>query len=380
MECSEETQCLNARREIAMRRVLRFFLWGLIVIVALSAGLGVLFGYFVYSPAPEVPRLSGTLSKGTIEVGGLKRTYLTYVPRELPKAAPLVVVMHGSGENGAQMRIETGYGFERLADNRGFAVVYPNAYEGYWDVCSIVGDISANGKIDDVGFLGAVVDKLITEIGVDQGRVFAIGSSRGGSMAFRLALEAPSRFRAVAAVSANVPTPENFKCKPGGQGTSSVMIMNGTKDPLVPFDGGEVNLLGLFVPGGIPGGQLGGVIGGIISVSSSLAAAPTVSKPVPAVQRIRISQGVTQGLLIFRIEPTYPPLAQQARIQGVVVMTALIDKGGNVQHLQVVSGHPLLAPAAIAAVKQWRYKPFVLNGQPLEVETTVTVNFHLRSQ
>jgi len=250
MECSEETQCLNARREIAMRRVLRFFLWGLIVIVALSAGLGVLFGYFVYSPAPEVPRLSGTLSKGAIEVGGLKRTYLTYVPRELPKAAPLVVVMHGSGENGAQMRIETGYGFERLADNRGFAVVYPNAYEGYWDVCSIVGDISANGKIDDVGFLGAVVDKLITKIGVDQGRVFAIGSSRGGSMAFRLALEAPSRFRAVAAVSANVPTPENFKCKPAGQGTSSVMIMNGTKDPLVPFDGGEVNLFGLFYRNG----------------------------------------------------------------------------------------------------------------------------------
>jgi poly(3-hydroxybutyrate) depolymerase len=66
-------------------------------------------------------------------------------------------------------------------------------------------------------------------------------------MAFRLALEAPSRFRAVAAVSANVPTPENFKCKAAGQGTSSVMIMNGTMDPLNPFDGGEVKLFGLFI-------------------------------------------------------------------------------------------------------------------------------------
>jgi len=114
-------------------------------------------------------------------------------------------------------------------------------------VCSIAGDISANGlNIDDMGFLTGMIDKLITETGVDPGRVFATGSSRGGSMAFRLALEAPSRFRAVAAVSANVPTPENFKCKPAGHGTSSVMIMNGTKDPLVPFDGGEVNLLGLF--------------------------------------------------------------------------------------------------------------------------------------
>ena len=83
-------------------------------------------------------------------VGGLKRTYRTYVPRGLVKGAALVVVMHGAGENGAQIRVWTGYGFERLADEHGFAVVYPNAYEGYWDVCNIVGDVSANGvNIDD---------------------------------------------------------------------------------------------------------------------------------------------------------------------------------------------------------------------------------------
>jgi polyhydroxybutyrate depolymerase len=145
------------------------------------------------------------------------------------------------------MRAETGYGFERLADEHGFAVAYPNAYGGYWDVCTIAGDVSANGlNIDDVGFLTGMVDKLVSEISVDPGRVFAAGSSRGGFMAFRLALEAPSRFRAVAAVSANVPSPENFKCKPTGQGTPSVMIMNGTDDPLVPFDGGSVSLFGLF--------------------------------------------------------------------------------------------------------------------------------------
>ena len=158
-----------------------------------------------------------------------------------------MVVMHGAGENGARIRIETGFGFDRLAEEHGFAVVYPNAYEGYWAVCNIVGDVSANGlNIDDVGFLTGMADKLVSEIGIDPGRVFAAGSSRGGFMAFRLALEAPSRFRGVAAVSANVPSPENFKCKPAGQSTSSVMIMNGTKDPLVPFDGGSVSLFGLF--------------------------------------------------------------------------------------------------------------------------------------
>jgi polyhydroxybutyrate depolymerase len=229
-----------------MRRVLRFFLWGLIV---LALG-GALFGYYVYSPAPEVPRLSGKLIKGSLEVDGLKRTYLTYMPQGLTRGAPLVVVMHGSGQNSAQMRTATGYGFERLADEHGFAVVYPDGYEGYWNACNIVGDYSANKlNINDVGFLTGMLDKLITEMGVDRERVFAIGVSRGGHMAFRLALEASSRFRAVAAVAANVPTPENFKCKPAGQGTSSVMIMNGTKDPLNPFDGGEVKLFGLLKRG-----------------------------------------------------------------------------------------------------------------------------------
>jgi polyhydroxybutyrate depolymerase len=227
-----------------MRRVLRLFLWGLVVVVALG---GALFGYFVYSPAPEVLRLSGQLTEATIQVGGLERTYLTYVPRGLRKEAPLVVVMHGSGEDSARMRVATGYGFERFADERGFVVVYPNGYEGYWNACNVVGDYGANKlNVDDVGFLTAMVGKLIAEISVDPGRVYATGISRGGHMAFRLALEAPSRFRAVAAVAANVPAPENSKCKPAGQGTSSVMIMNGTKDPLNPFDGGELKLFGLF--------------------------------------------------------------------------------------------------------------------------------------
>jgi protein TonB len=134
------------------------------------------------------------------------------------------------------------------------------------------------------------------------------------------------------------------------------------------------------VPGGIPGGQLGGVIGGIISSTSSLAAVPKLGpKVVTPIQRVRMSQGVTKGLLTYRIEPTYPTVAREARIHGEVVLTAIIDKDGNIENLQLVSGHPMLAPAAINAVKQWRYKPYLLNGQPVEVETTITVNFELRA-
>jgi len=228
-------------------RVLRVCLLSLLVIVGVG---GALLGYFAYSTAPEVPQLSGTLTKETIEADGVTRTYRTYAPRGLAKGAPLVVVMHGSGENGAQIRMETGYGFDRISDTHGFAVVYPNAYEGDWEACSIVGRLSTNGlTVDDVGFLTQLVDKLIRDIGVDPGRVFAAGSSRGGSMAIRLALEAPSRFRAVAAVSASVPAPENFRCQLAGRSTS-IMIMNGTEDPLVPFEGGKVSLFGLFYKNG----------------------------------------------------------------------------------------------------------------------------------
>ncbi len=153
------------------------------------------------------------------------------------------------------------------------------------------------------------------------------------------------------------------------------MIKEDEAPPPIAAAGGVVG----GVPGGIPGGQLGGVIGGIITSTSSLASVPTISKPVAMPTRIRISQGVSKGLLAYRVEPTYPPLARAARIQGTVVLTAMIDKDGAIQNLQVVSGHPMLAPAAIDAVKQWRYKPYLLSGQPIAVETTVTVTFALRT-
>ncbi|HEX6905360.1 MAG TPA: TonB family protein [Terriglobales bacterium] len=125
------------------------------------------------------------------------------------------------------------------------------------------------------------------------------------------------------------------------------------------------------VPGGVPGGQMGGVIGGIIS--STPVAVPKVATP----QRVRVSQGVSQGLLIHRVQPMYPPLARQARIQGTVVLQAEISKDGTIENLRLISGHPMLAPSAIEAVRQWRYKPYFLNGEPVAVETQITVNFTL---
>ncbi len=151
------------------------------------------------------------------------------------------------------------------------------------------------------------------------------------------------------------------------------MIKEDEAPPPMPASGGVVG----GVPGGIPGGQLGGVIGSVITATSNLSAIPRFVPVTP--QRIRISGGVTKGLLIHRVEPTYPPLARAARVQGDVILSAVIDVNGQIQNLQLVSGHPMLVPAAIAAVKQWHYKPYLLNGQPVEVETTITVIFTLSS-
>ncbi len=109
--------------------------------------------------------------------------------------------------------------------------------------------------------------------------------------------------------------------------------------------------------------------------SSSTQDTPKTTPERP--QRVRVSPGVASGLLISKVQPQYPEAARQARVQGQVILKALIDKEGSVQDLELVSGHELLAPAAIEAVKQWKYKPYLLNGQPVNVETQILVNFAL---
>lgn len=134
------------------------------------------------------------------------------------------------------------------------------------------------------------------------------------------------------------------------------------------------------VSGGIPGGTAGGVIGGIIGSVPTAAPPPPppvkVEKPATP-QRIRVGGQVQQANLIRQIKPVYPPLAKQARISGVVKLNAVIAKDGTIQQLNVISGHPLLVPAAVEAVKQWQYKPTLLNGEPVEVATQIDVNFTL---
>lgn len=132
---------------------------------------------------------------------------------------------------------------------------------------------------------------------------------------------------------------------------------------------------------GPPGGPgVVGIVGGDPGGTALLAAIGSGMRPAipaaPLVSPPRVSH-VMEGNLIRRVQPDYPALARQARIQGTVVLRAVINREGTIQDLQVIGGHPLLVQAAINAVRQWRYRPFYLNDQAVEVETQVTVNFSL---
>lgn len=137
------------------------------------------------------------------------------------------------------------------------------------------------------------------------------------------------------------------------------------KEEAEPDMGGAVG----GVPGGVAGGSMGGVIGGVIG--------GVPAPPKPAQSRIKVGGNVTAARILNRTNPVYPPLARQTRISGTVRLHAIIAKDGTVQQLEVLSGHPLLVQAALDAVRQWRYQPTLLNGEPVEVDTTVDVIFSL---
>jgi protein TonB len=119
--------------------------------------------------------------------------------------------------------------------------------------------------------------------------------------------------------------------------------------------------------GGSSGGTLGGMFGG--------QAAPKVKAAPP--QKINISGGVAAGYLLQKTIPVYPPIAKAARVQGTVQLQATISKTGTIEGLRVISGPAMLTQAAVDAVRSWRYRPYLLNGDPVEVETTVNVVFTL---
>jgi protein TonB len=126
-----------------------------------------------------------------------------------------------------------------------------------------------------------------------------------------------------------------------------------------------------------PVGNLGSSRMGVPDSIAGSMTRPILPSPPPAASRPPRISHMMEGNLIYRITPEYPTLARSARIQGAVLLSAIISKDGTIENLRVVSGHPMLVRAAIEAVSRWRYRPYVLNNEPVEVETQITVNFSL---
>jgi len=136
-------------------------------------------------------------------------------------------------------------------------------------------------------------------------------------------------------------------------------------------DAPDVGFIGRYTDGMRVGDNRG--IAGAIGNVGIVVAPPA---PAPVVHTVRISH-MNPGDLVRRVQPVYPPLARQARVQGQVVLAAIISKEGTIENLRLITGHPMLTAAAIDAVKQWHYRPYILNNEPVEVETEITVNFSL---
>ena len=133
------------------------------------------------------------------------------------------------------------------------------------------------------------------------------------------------------------------------------------------------------VVGGVPGGVVGGIPGGVLSdlLRSNGSMPVLTSTTVPAPKRMRLPARIAEANLVYDVAPKYPPEAGRERIEGIVVLMAVIGKDGTVEDVRVQSGLPVLAQAAIEAVKQWRYRPYLLNGEPVEIDSQITINFNL---
>lgn len=176
-----------------------------------------------------------------IVVDGVRRTYYIHFPpvHESSSQLPLVLVLHGGGK-GDGLTPAKYLGFTSLADSQGFVVAYPNGIDSYWrDGRGYTHRGESDTTVDDVGFISQLIDHLVREHNLDPKRVYVTGMSNGGMMTLRLGCELSAKLAAIAPVVANIPKNIITNCRPTRP--LPVLVMNGTDDPLVPYNGGYVH-------------------------------------------------------------------------------------------------------------------------------------------
>jgi polyhydroxybutyrate depolymerase len=190
------------------------------------------------------PTTDGIDQRESFNYNNLERTFHIYIPSLYDKLVqlPLVIVLHGRGGNGESMVLVTRKGFNKLADKDGFFVVYPDGVELNWNdgrMDEEANDRAHRENIDDVGFISELIDSMIEDYNIDPKRVYVTGISNGAIMSYRLACELSHKIAAIAPVDGNIPHLLLRECSPSMP--VSVLAINNVNDPLVPFEGGEIN-------------------------------------------------------------------------------------------------------------------------------------------
>jgi TonB family protein len=330
---------------------------------------------------------SAKAEKQTITFEGNQRTYYTFAPEKVAAApktsaapAPLLVLLHGSGRDGMS-QIEQ---WQDLAEKEGLVLAAPNSLNSReWSM-----------GVDGPEFLHAMVDAVQGRYSIDAKRMYLFGHSAGATFALYMGVM-ESQYFAAAGVHAGALSESFYPVLDAAKRKLPLAIWVGTEDPyfslaMVRNTQSELEKHG-FQPQVFElkghdhdyyavARDLNPKIWSFLSASSLDADArwQTYQVPEPRVaepKKVRISAGVADGLKTHDVQPEYPQTARISHIAGDVVFHVLIDREGNIEELTLVSGHPLLAESAIKAVRQWKYKPFLLNGNPVEVETTITVKY-----
>lgn len=193
-------------------------------------------------PVPEEPELRYS----TLVWDDISRTFATYAPAALAETAPLVLLLHGGFSSASDMwETELARSWKALADRYGFVLVLPEGAPDvgdpaghHWNDCRVdAGNADSLSAEDDVGFISQVSESVSGRLAIDSARIYVTGASNGGMMTYRLAMQSGGRFAAAAAVIANLPDPS--EC-PLAASPLPILIMNGTADPVMPYDGGCV--------------------------------------------------------------------------------------------------------------------------------------------
>lgn len=301
-----------------MRRVHLSF--SILMLAALACNLGVSVG--TPSALPQTVETATSLpiqnpfSAGNYDlfmtVDGLERTYILHVPPavETGEPLPLIIVLHGTYGTGRKM--QAGLGFDPYADQQGFYVAYPDAYQkpgeretARWNDGRGTLASSLTG-IDDVKFLVDMVDDIAAQVPLDKSRIFVTGASNGGMMTYRLGCETSGVFAGIAPVIGNIPEPIFNSCNPSTP--LNVLAINGDADPFVPFNGGEVcgETPSIFCEGGF-----------VQSQPESLAKFAAANRCELTPQLIVLPNVVDDGTSIE--EQTYANCADGAQVKAYII-------------------------------------------------------------